>query len=97
MPDSLALFADFVGAAPDNLPQWRDADYDGLVELARRRADRPSQEHELLAAERRLLGEAPVAPIYFNARNWLMSPRVQGWLDDPLWTRFYNGVYLETK
>lgn len=97
VPDSLALFADFVGAAPDNLPQWRDADYDRLVEQARRRADRPSQERELLAAERRLLGEAPVAPIYFNARNWLMSPRVQGWQDDPLWTRFYDGVYLETK
>jgi len=97
VPDGLALFADFVGAAPDNLPQWRDADYDRLVELARRRADRPSQERELLAAERRLLGEAPVAPIYFNARNWLMSPRVQGWQDDPLWTRFYHDLHLGTK
>jgi hypothetical protein len=35
--------------------------------------------------------------VYFNTRNWLMSPRVRGWQDDPLWTRLYNEIYLHEK
>lgn len=97
LPDSLALLIDFTGEAPANLPHWRNAEFDRQVASAKARADRPSQERDLLAAEIVLLNDAPVAPVYFNARNWLMSPRVQGWQDDPLWTRFYHDVYLEAR
>ena len=41
------------------------------------------------------LDAAPVAPLYFNARNWLMSPRVHGWQEDALWTRSYLNIYLD--
>ena len=45
-------------------------------------------------AETLLLQRAPLAPIYFNAKIWLMSPRVRGWQEDGLWGRCYQGIYL---
>ena len=48
----------------------------------------------IVEAESLLLRDAPLAPLYFNTRTWLMSPRVRGWSEDPLWTRHYTGVHL---
>jgi oligopeptide transport system substrate-binding protein len=44
-----------------------------------------------------LLRAAAVAPVYFNAQNWLMSPRVHGWQQDPLWARSYHDISLDQK
>lgn len=96
-PDGLALLTAFASDSPENLPHWRNAAFDRGLAAARAHGDQPSQDRDTRAAELLLLEDAPVAPVYFNARNWLMSPRVHGWQDDPLWTRFYHDVYLETK
>jgi oligopeptide transport system substrate-binding protein len=92
--DSLPLLADFTSAAPNNLPHWQNEGFDRIIESARSRTDLGRRESELLAAEILLLEQAPVAPIYFNTRNSLVSPRVRGWREDPLWTRYYDGVEL---
>ena len=44
-----------------------------------------------------ILAEAPLTPLYFNTKIWLMSPRVRGWQEDGLWSRTYHQVSLETK
>ena len=93
IPDPYALLADFVSGAPGNLPQWRDREFDELLV----RAEGRSAGVDLAAAENLLLQRAPLAPLYFNTRNWLMSPRVRGWQDDALWTRFYHDVHFEEK
>ncbi len=91
--DASALLADFVGGAPGNLPQWRDREFDALLA----RAEGQDAAKNLVTAEDLLLQRAPIAPLYFNTRSWLMSPRVQGWQDDALWTRYYHDVYLDQK
>ncbi|MBI4626699.1 MAG: peptide ABC transporter substrate-binding protein, partial [Verrucomicrobia bacterium] len=95
--DAMALLGDFVSQAPNNLPHWQAGGYDELLARAAARPDLPSQAGDLLAAELLLLERAPVAPLYFNTRNWLMAPRVRGWQDDALWTRYYSGVWLSGK
>jgi oligopeptide transport system substrate-binding protein len=95
--DAMALLGDFVSQAPNNLPHWQAGGFDELLARAAARPDLPSQVDDLLAAEVLLLERAPVAPLYFNTRNWLMSPRVHGWQDDALWTRYYTGVWLSGK
>ena len=45
-------------------------------------------------AEKVLLEEMPVIPLYFNVQNFLVSPAVKDWQADRLWTRFYRNVRL---
>jgi oligopeptide transport system substrate-binding protein len=84
--DAADLLNRFAAGAPENYPHWTNADYDRALAAA-----------DLDAAEQRLLDSAAIAPLYFNTHNWLMSPRVRGWREDALWTRFYSGVYLDEK
>ena len=69
-----------------NYPRWSDAEYDRLVAIGG---------PNLTEAEIRLLAAMPLIPLYFNAQNFLVSPRVKGWQSDRLWTRFYQAVSLE--
>jgi len=84
--DPVALLENFSGASLDNYPRWHSAEF-----------DRALAEGDVAGAERLLLAAAPVAPLYFNTHNWLMSPRVQGWQEDALWSRSYLHVYLDEK
>ena len=92
VPDAANVLADFATGAAGNYPHWSDQTFDGL--LAKAEQDPAERMRRLESAEARLLAECPVAPLYFNARNWLMSTRVRGWQSDALWTRFYLNVEL---
>ncbi len=95
--DAENLLADFASGAPDNLPQWNDARFDALVDQARAQPDAALRAAALVAAEARLIEAAAVAPLYFNTKIWLMSPRVRGWQEDGLWTRRYEAITLHEK
>jgi len=84
--DADAVLGDFATGAPGNYPHWTDARFDASL-----------KRQALTDAEARLLEAAPVAPLYFNTHNWLMSPRVRGWQEDALWTRCYLDVHLDEK
>jgi oligopeptide transport system substrate-binding protein len=90
--DAGNLLAEFVTAAPSNYPRWSDHGFDQAMRAAAR--DPAMRSTHLRQAEERLLQEVPVFPLYFNAKNWLMSSRVRGWQYDALWTRFYLNVEL---
>jgi len=93
--DATAALADFTTSAPNNFPHWHSADFDRFIAAsfnARSPADAAAAN---AAAEQALLAAAPVAPVYFNAQNWLMSPRVHGWEQDALWSRRYNDLTLD--
>lgn len=91
--DAASVLSEFLTGGAGNYPRWSDHVFDETLFQAERN---PSQRVELLrAAESRLVELAPVAPLYYNSRNWLMSPRVRGWQSDALWTRFYLHVELE--
>ena len=92
--DPANLLDDFVTGSPGNYPHWSDPTYDELVAQAARTTDPALQAGHQQKAEARLLAECPLAPLYFNATNWLMRPAVRGWHQDALWTRFYQDVYL---
>ena len=94
VPDAANLLGDFISGSPANYPHWSDSRYDELVTRARHTPDPALRAGRLREAEARLLEECPLAPLYFNATNWLMRPAVRGWHQDALWTRFYQDIYL---
>jgi len=89
------LFSQLTSAHPLNYPHWRDPEFDRLVAAAGALADRAARNAAYRQAEARLLQAMPVIPLYFNAQNFLVAPRVKGWRADRLWTRFYRGVSIE--
>jgi oligopeptide transport system substrate-binding protein len=92
--DPVDLLGDFTTDSPGNYPHWSNATYDELVSKTAHTSDPALQSSRQLEAEARLLESCPLTPLYFNATNWLMRPAVRGWHQDPLWTRFYQDVYL---
>jgi oligopeptide transport system substrate-binding protein len=103
LADAAPSLANFATGAPGNYPQWSDPRYDALlahdrVSLAASSTPAPLARDRagVAAAEALLLEAAPIAPLYFNTKNWLKSPRVQGWQEDPFWSRDYTGVILTT-
>jgi|JI10StandDraft_1071094.scaffolds.fasta_scaffold201895_2 oligopeptide transport system substrate-binding protein len=83
--DSAAdLLTQLTTGHPGNYPHWQNADFDRFVAAA-----------DWSAAEKILLGDMPLIPLYFNAQNFLVSPSVKGWRADRLWTRFYRDLSVE--
>ncbi len=93
--DPANLLAELRSDSSANLPQWRDPAYDALLAAAEAAPTAAERQTRLAAAEARVTAECPVAPLYFNARNYLLSPAVHGWLEDAIWTRYYKGVALQ--
>ncbi|MBS0632693.1 MAG: peptide ABC transporter substrate-binding protein [Verrucomicrobia bacterium] len=93
--DAGNLLADFVSGSPANYPHWSDATYDQLLRRAQAASDPATRSALLRAAEQRLMDEQPLAPLYFNAHNWLMQPTVRHWQEDALWVRDYLGTSLD--
>ena len=65
-----------------NLPHYRSAAYDALLAQAGNEAD-PARRRVLLEqAERVMLKDHPLLPIYFYVNKHLVKPEVQGWYDN---------------
>ncbi|HEY4248928.1 MAG TPA: peptide ABC transporter substrate-binding protein [Lacunisphaera sp.] len=80
---------------PLNYPHWSSPDYDRLVRAAARTTSNDARNATYQHAERILLGELPLIPLYFNAQNFLLQPRVKNWEADRLWTRFYPEISVK--
>ncbi len=86
------LFLRLKSGSPDNYPHWNSVEFDRLVAEAGRLDSVAARHAAYQLAERLLLDEMPVIPLYFNAQNFLVQPAVKGWKADRLWTRFYKDL-----
>ncbi|MEK6806905.1 MAG: peptide ABC transporter substrate-binding protein [Pseudomonadota bacterium] len=78
-------FADLLQTANgQNMTAYSDADYDALVSQAGVEADPFKRRALLEQAERRMLEQTPLIPIYFYTSTHLVKPHVQGWEDNLL-------------
>jgi len=89
------LFTQLTSAHPLNYPHWRSAEFDRLVDSASTSLDPVARNTAYQQAEKLLLTEMPVIPLYFNTQNFLVAPRVKNWRADRLWTRFYRDLSVE--
>jgi len=65
-----------------NLPRYRSAEYDALLRKAASRADPAARRALLEQAERTMLQDHPILPIYFYVNKHLVKPEVRGWYDN---------------
>ncbi|HEX7417733.1 MAG TPA: peptide ABC transporter substrate-binding protein, partial [Steroidobacteraceae bacterium] len=65
-----------------NLPHYRNRAYDEMLARAAAEVD-PARRRALLeAAERKMLADHPLVPLYFYVNKHLVSPRLHGWYDN---------------
>jgi oligopeptide transport system substrate-binding protein len=73
-----------------NLPHYQGAAYDSLLADAARQTD-PAKRRELLEqAERTMLADHPLIPLYFYVNKHLVKPELLGWYDNVM-----NVVYSQ--
>ena len=77
-PDPNTFLDMFVTAGPNNQTNWSRADYDALIESAKSEADSVKRMQMLQQAEKILMSELPIIPIYFYVSTNLVKPRVKG-------------------
>ena len=70
------------GHSGNNLTGYRSAPYDALLAGAAAATDTAARRESLEAAERTLLADAPVVPLYYFVNKHLVAPRVHGWYDN---------------
>lgn len=75
---------------------WSNKKYDELIDQARVAGSSEERYEFFQQAEAILLEEAPVIPIYFYTRPYLLKPSVKGWYDTILDHHPYKHVYLES-
>ena len=69
---------------PSNMPRYSSAEFDGLMQRAAEQVDPMRRRLYLEEAERILLADHPVIPLYFFVSKHLVSPEVIGWGDNVL-------------
>ena len=69
---------------PSNLTGFRNEEYDDLMDKAGGQTDPALRQIYLEEAEKLLLSEHPVIPLYFFVNKNMVSPRVRGWGDNVL-------------
>jgi oligopeptide transport system substrate-binding protein len=67
-----------------NLPHYRNPEYDSLLIHAATEVDSEKRSELLEQAERLMLADHPIIPIYFYVNKHLVKPEVDGWYDNIL-------------
>ncbi|HTQ30629.1 MAG TPA: peptide ABC transporter substrate-binding protein [Opitutaceae bacterium] len=85
----------FKSDSGNNETGWANPDYDRLNDEADRARD-PARRNALLQqAEALLLDQAPIAPVYYGTRTYLIQPAVKGWAPSLLGIHRYQFIDLE--
>ncbi len=69
----------FVTGGGNNWTGWGDAAYDRMIDGAAGAPDAAARLEAFQKAEAYLLGQGPVAPLYYGAHSFLIEPSVKGW------------------
>jgi len=77
--DDPSTFLDlWTSGSPFNSIHWHDAAYEADMQAAQSTLDTARRGADLAAAEKVLLSQLPVIPLYWPARNWIAQPNVRG-------------------
>jgi oligopeptide transport system substrate-binding protein len=92
--DPSTYLDEFLSYSGNNQTGWANPAYDRLDEEASRTLDPARRRALLQQAEALLLTQAPIAPLFYGARTYLIAPYVRGWVPALLGIHRYQFVKL---
>jgi oligopeptide transport system substrate-binding protein len=78
-PDPMTFLNVFSGKSQQNHSNWRDAEYDRVLEMAVYAHSDAERIALLKRAEQILINHMPIIPLYFESSVYLVHDRVEGW------------------
>ncbi|MBL0388059.1 peptide ABC transporter substrate-binding protein [Tumebacillus sp. ITR2] len=78
--DPMTFLDMFVTGGSFNDPQWSNASYDDLIKKGKAEGDPKKRMSYLYDAEKLLMKEMPIGPLYFRARAFVIKPYVKDFL-----------------
>lgn len=93
--DPVTFLDMFVGGGTNNWTGWADAAYDRCLAAAAQAPAAAARSALFQKAEAQLLVAAPIAPVFFGVRSYLIHPAVRGWEPALLGFHQYKKVYLQ--
>jgi oligopeptide transport system substrate-binding protein len=79
-----------------NLPRYANAEYDDLLARAANEADAGSRRLLLQSAERLMIADQPLIPLFFYVAKHLVNARVLGWRDNAMNVVYSKQLTKET-
>ncbi|MCF6092955.1 peptide ABC transporter substrate-binding protein [Microaerobacter geothermalis] len=79
----------------NNDTNWSNKEYDDLIAKAKSTDDQSVRGEAMLKAEKILMDEMPIAPIYFYTDAYMMQPWVKGAIRHPDGSNDYTQAYIE--
>lgn len=79
--DPLDLMGSFAGGGNAYSHQWLNKDFDEALEKARAISSPEARKAALIAAEKFMLDEVPIMPIWYGDSAWLQTKRVSGGIE----------------
>ena len=78
-----------------NLPGYRNPRYDALLTKAAAETDRTRRRALLEEAERVMLEDQPLLPLYFYVNKHLVKPYVKGWRNNVMNVQYSKNLTIE--
>jgi len=94
-PDPMTFLDLFVSGGSNNAPDYRNPSYDKLIAQAQNDVDSLKRMQVLHAAEKILMDEAVIAPVFFQSSPVLASPKVKGVQRSILGVLYFKEAWLE--
>ena len=84
----------FVTGSPQNNPSFSNTEYDALILEATKTTDNNLRFAAFAKAEKILLAEMPVIPLYYENKIYLLQTDVKGWYPTVMNIHPLKNVYL---
>jgi oligopeptide transport system substrate-binding protein len=82
--DPMTFMNMFVTKGTYNDAAWSNKDFDAAIKTAEKSGDDAVRMAQMAAAEKIMMTELPILPIYYRATVWVVRPYLKGVLDFPL-------------
>jgi oligopeptide transport system substrate-binding protein len=93
--DPMTFMDMFVTNGGNNQTGWSNKDYDAAIATAKSSGDQKVRMENMHKAEKILMDEMPVMPIYFYVRVRLINPKVQDWSEPLTYSMDLRHAYIK--
>jgi oligopeptide transport system substrate-binding protein len=92
--DPMTFMDMFVTDGGNNNTNWSNAQYDKLIDIAKKTANQKVRMKAMHDAEKILMDEMPIIPIYFYTKPYLMKDWVKGVRQSALGFNDFSRAYI---